>query len=89
MREAIVDREARPVKAMTHEERLEHIWSATHDDYRGYAEDRFLQRHRGKRALFVYGPARTELKLLEALTDEEIAAKLSVHLRYLPGTAAA
>ena len=37
MRAAIVDRESRPVKAMTREERLEHIWSGTHDDYRGYA----------------------------------------------------
>ncbi len=34
MRAAIVDRESRPVKAMTREERLEHIWSSTHDDYR-------------------------------------------------------
>ncbi len=25
------------MKAMTREERLEHIWSSTHDDYRGYA----------------------------------------------------
>lgn len=37
MRVAIVDRESRPVKGMTRTERLDHIWSATHDDYRGYA----------------------------------------------------
>ena len=37
MRDAIVERERRPVKAMTREERIEHIWSATEDRYRGYA----------------------------------------------------
>jgi hypothetical protein len=37
MRTAIVDRETRPVRAMSREERLEHIWSTTTDDYRGYA----------------------------------------------------
>lgn len=89
MRDAIVERESRPVKAMTHEERLEHIWSATHDEYRGYAGERFLAPHRGKRTLLVYGLGSTELKLLENLTDEEIAAKLPVHLRHLPVKAAA
>jgi len=69
---------------MTHLERLEHVWSATHDEYRGYAGDRFLAEHRGKRTILVYGLGRTELKLLEDLTDEEIAAKLPVHLRHLP-----
>ena len=84
MRDAIVQRESWPVKAMTHEERLEHIWSATHDEYRGYAGERFLPEHRGKRAVLVYGRGRTELKLLDDLTEEEIAAKLPVHLRHLP-----
>ncbi|RWF83130.1 DUF1419 domain-containing protein [Mesorhizobium sp.] len=84
MRDAIVERESWPVKAMTHEERLEHIWSATHDDYRGYAGERFLPEHRGKRTVLVYGRGRTELKLLDELNDEEIAAKLPVHLRHLP-----
>ncbi len=89
LRDAIVGRESRPVTAMTHEERLEHIWSATHDEYRGYAGERFLPEHRGRRAVLVYGRGRTELKLLDDLTDEEIAAKLPVHLRHLPTKAAA
>ncbi|TGT96148.1 DUF1419 domain-containing protein, partial [bacterium M00.F.Ca.ET.163.01.1.1] len=41
-RHVIVERESWPVKAMTHEERLEHIWSATHDEYRGYTGERFV-----------------------------------------------
>ncbi|MEP3435462.1 MAG: DUF1419 domain-containing protein, partial [Hoeflea sp.] len=41
MRDAIVERERWPVKAMTREERIEHIWSATQDDYRGYAGEAF------------------------------------------------
>lgn len=89
LRDAIVGRESWPVTAMTHEERLEHIWSATHDEYRGYAGERFLPEHRGKRTVLVYGRGRTELKLLDELTDEEIAAKLPVHLRHLPTKAAA
>lgn len=89
MRDAMVERESWPVKAMTHEERLEHIWSATHDDYRGYAGERWLPEHRGKRTVLVYGRGRTELKLLDHLSDEEIAAKLPVHLRHLPLRAAA
>ncbi|TIR50622.1 MAG: DUF1419 domain-containing protein [Mesorhizobium sp.] len=84
MRDAIVERETWPVKAMTHEECLEHIWSSTHDDYRGYAGERWLPEHRGKRTVLVYGRGRTELKLLDRLSDEEIAAKLPVHLRHLP-----
>ncbi|RWI54791.1 MAG: DUF1419 domain-containing protein [Mesorhizobium sp.] len=84
LRDAIVGRESWPVTAMTHEERLEHIWSATHDEYRGYAGERFLPEHRGRRTVFVYGRGRTELKLLDDLTEEEIAAKLPVHLRHLP-----
>jgi hypothetical protein len=41
MRAAIVERESRPVRAMTREERIEHIWSSSHDEYRGYADWRF------------------------------------------------
>lgn len=84
MRDAIVEGESWSVKAMTHAERLEHIWSSTRDDYRGYAGERFLPEHRGKRTVLVYGRARTELKLLDHLSDDEIAAKLPVHLRHLP-----
>ncbi|BCH19566.1 DUF1419 domain-containing protein [Mesorhizobium sp. L-2-11] len=90
MRDAIVERESWPVKAMTHNERLEHIWSATHDEYRGYAGDQWLPEHRGKRTVLYYGGRRgTTLKLLEDLTDDEIAAKLPVHLRHLPEPIAA
>lgn len=90
MRAAIIERESRPVKAMTREERLEHIWSSTHDDYRGYAGERWPTRDRGKRTVPFYGGRYgTVLKLLDELTDEEIAAKLPVHLRYLPDAIAA
>lgn len=70
MRDAIVERERKPVKAMTRQERLEHIWSATHDDYRGYAGDAFGHEHRGKRMVRVYGKSGTRFQLLEHLTDE-------------------
>ncbi|RVC65998.1 DUF1419 domain-containing protein [Mesorhizobium sp. M2A.F.Ca.ET.046.02.1.1] len=89
MRAAIVERESWPVKAMTHDERLEHIWSSTHDDYRGYAGDCWLPELRGKRTLLVYDRGRTVLKLLHGLSDAEIAAKLPVHLRHLPTDVAA
>ncbi len=90
MRAAIVDRESRPVKAMTREERLEHIWSSTHDDYRGYAGERFAERQRGMRTVLFYGGQRgTVLRLLDELTDAEVSAKLPVHLRYLPDAMAA
>jgi len=89
MRDAIVERESWPVKAMTRTERLEHVWSATHDEYRGYAGERFIPEHQGKRTILVYGLGSTELKLLDDLTDDEIAAKLPVHLRHLPVKAAA
>ncbi|AZO75551.1 DUF1419 domain-containing protein [Mesorhizobium sp. M1D.F.Ca.ET.043.01.1.1] len=89
MRAAIVERESWPVKAITHEERLEHIWSSTHDDYRGYAGEDWLPELRGKRTLLVYVRGRTVLKPLEDLSDQEIAAKLPVHLRHLPTDVAA
>ncbi|MEI9425395.1 DUF1419 domain-containing protein [Mesorhizobium sp. Cs1299R1N1] len=89
MRAAIAERESWPVKAITHEERLEHIWSSTHDDYRGYAGELWLPEHRGKRTVLVYDRGRTVLKLLDHLTDEEIAAKLPVQLRHLPTNVAA
>ena len=90
MREAIVERESRPVRATTRHERLEHIWSSTHDDYRGYAGERWLASMRGRRTVLVYaGRFGTVLKLLDELTDAEIAAKLPVQLRHLPETIAA
>lgn len=90
MKAAIVERETRPVRAMTREERLEHIWSSTNDDYRGYAAKRWPEGDRGKRTVLFYGGRQgTVLKLLDDLTDVEIAVKLPVHLRYLPDAIAA
>ncbi|MBN8933380.1 MAG: DUF1419 domain-containing protein [Rhizobium pusense] len=90
MRLAIIERETRPVRAMTQDERLEHIWSATADTYRGYADETALQYLPGRRVIALYtanGSAR--LKLLDDLTDDEIAAKLPVQLRHLPDAAVA
>ncbi|MBZ9739780.1 MULTISPECIES: DUF1419 domain-containing protein [unclassified Mesorhizobium] len=90
MRAAIVERESRPVRAMTREERIEHIWSSTHDEYRGYADRRFPRAHRGGRTVMFFGPDRShDFKLLDQLTDAEIAAKLPVNLRHLPMAVAA
>ncbi len=90
MRAAIVARESRPVRAMSREERLEHIWSTTADDYRGYAGDRWPKPMQGHRTVMLYGGKEgTFLKLLDTLTDDEIAAKLPVHLRHLPSSLAA
>ena len=84
MRDAIVERERWPVMAMTREERIEHIWSATHDKYRGYAGADFRSEHRGKRSVIVYGRPGTRFELLESLSDQQISEKLPVHLRHLP-----
>ena len=84
MRDAIVERERRPVKEMTHAERIEHIWSATHDRYRGYADEGFPEEHRGQRTVVVYGQPGTRFELLDSLTDAQISEKLPVHLRHLP-----
>lgn len=90
MRTAIIDRETRPVRAMSREERLEHIWSSTTDDYRGYAGDRWSTPMQGHRTVMLYGGREgTFLKLLDTLSDDEIAAKLPVHLRHLPESLAA
>jgi len=90
MRSVILDCETRPVRAMSREERLEHIWSTTADDYRGYAGDRWPKPMQGHRTVMLYGGKEgTFLKLLDTLTDDEIAAKLPVHLRHLPSPLAA
>ncbi|MBT9373253.1 DUF1419 domain-containing protein [Rhizobium sp. CSW-27] len=90
MRSAILDRETRPVRAMSREERLEHIWSTTADDYRGYAGPRWPKPMQGHRTVMLYGGKEgTFLKLLDTLSDDEIAAKLPVHLRHLPAPLAA
>lgn len=90
MRDAIVERESRPVRAMTRAERIEHIWSSTHDDYRGYADERFPSAVRGKRIVMMCASWQSrDYRLLDQLPDAEIAAKLPVHLRYLPERQAA
>ncbi len=90
MKAAIIERESRPVRAMSREERLEHVWSETHDDYRGYAGDRWPEHLRGLRTIMCYGGRHgSTLKILDHLTDAEISAKLPVHLRYLPDAVAA
>lgn len=90
MRLAIVERESRPVRAMTRDERLEHIWSATVDAYRGYAGDRWPPAVRGQRTIMLWSGANgTILKLLDDLTDDEVSAKLPVQFRHLPDAVAA
>ena len=90
MKAAIIERESRPVRAMTRDEQLEHIWSSTHDDYRGYAGERWPLAMRDRRTVLVYaGQSGTVLKLLDDLTEAEIAAKLPVQFRHLPATVAA
>ena len=90
MRIAIIERESRPARAMTRGERLEHIWSSTAGDYRGYAGTRWPEAMRGQRTVVLYGGSEgTFLKLLDELTEAEIAAKLPVHLRHLPSPIAA
>lgn len=90
MKTVIIERETRPVRAMNREERLEHIWSSTNDDYRGYAGEHRPESDRGQRTVIFYRSRQgTTLKLLDTLTNSEISAKLPVHLRYLPDTLAA
>jgi Protein of unknown function (DUF1419) len=90
MRAAIVTRESRPVRAMSREKQLEHIWSTTAVDYRGYAGGRWPKPMQGHRTVVLYGGKEGSfLKLLNTLTDDEIAAKLPVHLRHLPAPLAA
>ena len=90
LKAVVTERESRAAKAMTRDERLEHIWSATNDEYRGYADWRFPLAARGRRIVIVYGRDRgRDFKLLDHLTDAEIGSKLPVHLRYLPDAMAA
>lgn len=90
MRVAIIERESRPVRSMTRDERLEHIWSSTADAYRGYAGERWPTASQGCRTVSIYaGNDCGFFKLLDELSDDEIAAKLPVHLRHLPSPIAA
>ncbi|MGO7028544.1 DUF1419 domain-containing protein [Rhizobium johnstonii] len=90
MRLAIIERETRPVRAMTRDERLEHIWSATADAYRDYSDETSPHYLPGHRVITLYSEAAAaRSKLLDDLTDDEIASKLPVQLRHLPDAAVA
>ena len=89
LRDAIVERESWPMKAMTREERIEHIWSATHETYRGYADASWPEPQRGLRIVQVHRRHGSIWKPLAHLTDLEVAAKLPVQLRFLPDRQAA
>ncbi|MGF0524061.1 DUF1419 domain-containing protein [Agrobacterium pusense] len=90
MRLAIIERETRPVRMMTRDERLEHIWSATADAYRGYSHEAAAGHSQGYRTITLFSASgSSRLKLLDDLTDDEIAAKLPVQLRHLPDALAA
>lgn len=63
MRLAIIERETRPVRAMTRDERLEHIWSATADAYRGYSVEAAADHSQGYRTITLFsasGSSKTE-----------------------------
>lgn len=83
MHATILERESHPVKAMTRQERIEHIWSATYDEYRGYAGADFRPQHHGKRTIIVYANRSSSFQLLDHLTDAQILEKLPVQLRFL------
>ncbi|MCO5066792.1 MAG: DUF1419 domain-containing protein [Rhizobiaceae bacterium] len=82
MRAAIIAHETGAVDSMTREEKLEAIWSATHADFKGGAGEAdpnaWPPEHHGKRTILVNaGEQGTVLKLLEALSDEEIDSRIS------------
>ena len=54
MKRTIIARESRPIRAMTRDERLEHIWSSTPADSRGYAGKGWPSNMQGKRTVLVY-----------------------------------
>ncbi len=90
MRAEIIERESRPVRAMSAQEKLDHIWSTTGADSRAYADACFPADLRHRQIVLVYPAAQGKIwKLLDDLTDEEIAAKLPVQFRHLPETVAA
>jgi len=90
MRCAIFERESQPVHTITREERLEHIWSATADAWRGYAGDSWPKVKQGQRTVMLFSDTEgTFVKLLGDLTDEEVSAKLPVHLRHVASQIAA
>lgn len=90
MRVAIIARESLVPRCMSRAEKLEHIWSAAGAEFRAYADLRFTPAFFGRRIVLVYSAAEGKIwKLLDDLTDLEIAAKLPVQFRHLPDVAAA
>jgi hypothetical protein len=90
MRAEIIERESRPVRAMSAQEKLDHIWSTTGAEFRAYADARFPADLRNRQIVLVFPAGQGKIwKLLDDLTDEEIAAKLPVQFRLLPEAVAA
>ncbi|ACI59561.1 protein of unknown function DUF1419 (plasmid) [Rhizobium leguminosarum bv. trifolii WSM2304] len=90
MRAAIIARESAPSRSMTRAEKLDYIWSTTGPEYRAYADFRSTPAFLGRLIVVVYSAADGKIwKLLDDLTDLEIAAKLPVQFRHLPDIAAA
>ncbi|WP_367882559.1 DUF1419 domain-containing protein [Rhizobium sp. WYJ-E13] len=54
MRAAILERESRADRAMTRQEKLDHIWSATGPDFRAYGDTRFPDWFRGRQMVMVF-----------------------------------
>lgn len=73
MRQAILDREWKPSGTPTREERLEHVWSATADEFRGYLDGE--SRHR---TILIFEPTRGTVPiLLSNLPNAELARRLA------------
>lgn len=67
--------------SLSRQSKLDLIWSSTHPDFRGIAgevnPEAWRPEHLGRRTILAYEPGvGTVLKLLDDLTDDEIAAKL-------------
>ncbi|MBX5206808.1 DUF1419 domain-containing protein [Rhizobium sp. NZLR11] len=90
MRAAIIARENARTRCMSRTERLDHIWSTVGTEFRAYADLRFTPAFLGRRIVIVYSATQGKIwKLLDDLTDLEVAAKLPVQFRHLPEIAAA
>lgn len=90
MRSAIVERQSRPVRAMSRVEKLDHIWSITAPDFRAYGDQRFVPGFAGQRLVLVFSATQAKVwKRLDDLDDDEVAAKLPVQIRHLSDAVAA
>jgi hypothetical protein len=90
VRGAIVERLSRRPRTVSRAEKLEHIWSTTAPDFRGYADQRFPAGFAGRRIVLVFSAKNAKVwTLLDHLDEDEIAAKLPVQIRHLGEPAAA